>query len=264
MANLNALKNLFSKLKPAAKTIANYGDDVAGVVANYGDDAAKALTTYGDDVARMTFANTDDLAAATAQSDDIAKLISDADIPTDPPSAFNIFYTPENLIDELSEPKMNLSQISNAASSRTPNLKTAPVWDDIHRKLSNTSSSSPAQQVAKQVYPYTSSGLGEAADRAYDNYWLRKYEGHGAPEAWATDYLGEVVAGIDPIEGHVSEIIPTADSVPLAQWLPIDSLVGDVSVPPNFESVYPNGKFMTTLRPHKNTALGRWYASKLK
>lgn len=60
MANLNALKNLFSKLKPAAKTVANYGDDVAGVIANYGDDAAKALTTYGDDVAR-TVNSTDDL-----------------------------------------------------------------------------------------------------------------------------------------------------------------------------------------------------------
>ena len=61
--NLAALKGLFSKLKPAAKAVANYsddiargvanyGDDIAGVVANYGDDAAKALTTYGDDVAR--------------------------------------------------------------------------------------------------------------------------------------------------------------------------------------------------------------------
>jgi hypothetical protein len=44
------LKGLFSKLKPAASTIANYGDDVAGAVAKYGDDAAKALTTYSDDV----------------------------------------------------------------------------------------------------------------------------------------------------------------------------------------------------------------------
>lgn len=69
------LKGLFSKLKPAAKTVANYGDD-----------AAKALTTYGDDAARMVFANADDLAAATAQSDDIAKLISDADVPTDVPN----------------------------------------------------------------------------------------------------------------------------------------------------------------------------------
>ena len=49
--NANTLKNLFSKLKPAAKTVANYGDD-----------AAKALTTYGDDVAQMAFANADDLA----------------------------------------------------------------------------------------------------------------------------------------------------------------------------------------------------------
>lgn len=73
--NLNTLKGLFSKLKPAAKTVANYGDDVAGAVAS-----------YGDDVARMTFANADDLAAATAQSDDIAKLISDADVPTNVPS----------------------------------------------------------------------------------------------------------------------------------------------------------------------------------
>lgn len=73
--NLNSLKGLFSKLKPAAKTIANYGDD-----------AANALTTYGDDVAKMAFANADDLAAATAQTGDIAKLISDADVPTDTPS----------------------------------------------------------------------------------------------------------------------------------------------------------------------------------
>lgn len=36
------LKGLFSKLKPAAKTIANYGDD-----------AAKALTTYGDDIVKQ-------------------------------------------------------------------------------------------------------------------------------------------------------------------------------------------------------------------
>jgi hypothetical protein len=58
--NPAALKGLFSKLKPAAKTIANYGDDVAGVVANYGDDAAKALTTYGDDVARGAIDYVDD------------------------------------------------------------------------------------------------------------------------------------------------------------------------------------------------------------
>lgn len=44
MANFAALKGFFSKLKPAAKTVANYGDDVAKAVANYGDDAAKALT----------------------------------------------------------------------------------------------------------------------------------------------------------------------------------------------------------------------------
>jgi hypothetical protein len=74
--NTAALKGLFSKLKPAAKTVANYGDDVASAVANYGDDAAKALTTYGDDAARMAFANADDLAAATAQTDDIADIIS--------------------------------------------------------------------------------------------------------------------------------------------------------------------------------------------
>ena len=65
MANLNALKNLFSKLKPAAKTVANYGDDVA-----------KAAVNYGDDVAQMAFANADDLAAVTAQTDDIANIIS--------------------------------------------------------------------------------------------------------------------------------------------------------------------------------------------
>jgi hypothetical protein len=74
--NTAALKGLFSKLKPAAKTVANYGDDVASAVANYGDDVAKALTTYGDDAARMAFANADDLAAATAQTDDIADIIS--------------------------------------------------------------------------------------------------------------------------------------------------------------------------------------------
>lgn len=111
--NLAALKGLFSKLKPAAKTIANYGDD-----------AAKALTTYGDDVIQSArnmpstelhkhvlydravahgavpdkldnllktdrfnktklppFANADDLAAATAQTDNIAKRIRDADAP---------------------------------------------------------------------------------------------------------------------------------------------------------------------------------------
>lgn len=73
--NLAALKGLFSKLKPAAKAVANYGDD-----------AAKALTTYGDDVAQMTFANADDLAAAMAQSAESAKYISDADIPTDIPN----------------------------------------------------------------------------------------------------------------------------------------------------------------------------------
>ena len=73
--NLAALKGLFGKLKPAANAIANYGDDVANAVVN-----------YGDDVAQLAFANADDLAAATAQSDDIAKLIRDTDAPTDIPS----------------------------------------------------------------------------------------------------------------------------------------------------------------------------------
>ena len=48
--NLSSLKGLFGKLKPAAKTIANYGDNAAGAVANYGDDALNFIANNGDDV----------------------------------------------------------------------------------------------------------------------------------------------------------------------------------------------------------------------
>lgn len=48
--NLNALKGLFSKLKPAAKTVANYGDDVAQGIVKYGDDVA---SSYSPEMTRL-------------------------------------------------------------------------------------------------------------------------------------------------------------------------------------------------------------------
>ena len=46
MAALNTLKNLFSKLKPAAKTVANYGDDALSFIADNGDDVVDSFRQF--------------------------------------------------------------------------------------------------------------------------------------------------------------------------------------------------------------------------
>ena len=50
--NPSSLKSLFSKLKPAAKAVANYGDDVVRAVVPYTDNIARAVVPYTDDAAR--------------------------------------------------------------------------------------------------------------------------------------------------------------------------------------------------------------------
>ena len=79
MANLNALKALFQKLKPAAKTIANYGDDVARAVVNYGDDVAGAVANYGDDAASALTNYSDDVADVVARYGNKASIVDYGD-----------------------------------------------------------------------------------------------------------------------------------------------------------------------------------------
>lgn len=138
--NLNALKGLFSKLKPAAKAAANYGDDVASAVANYGDDAAKALTTYGDDVARAVD-NADDLvrrglvpANKQTATGDALEALYNYQIANGTP-----VLAPDDVLDDMYLASSGNSYVANSDPTRGISLYTPGTEsDDYLRKFGDT------------------------------------------------------------------------------------------------------------------------------
>lgn len=213
---LNALKGLFSKLKPATKTIANYGDD-----------AARALTTYGDDIAKGAIDYVDD---------------------------FGIRY----------HTLQDLDNIGRALPVDVDSDFLDAVWDD------------PGPSVRKQnlVDDVDASELLRDAElRREADYW--KSVANDAEDDLLymdRDSLWNVSYGLDPFtdEQHqemrnlltkrrlaterANRLMPTATRT----TQDILRLPGNVDVPglPAKELVKMPGY---GYRPHKNTALGRWF-----
>jgi hypothetical protein len=107
--NFNALKALFSKLKPAAKAVAPVADDIAKGVANYGDDAARLIANNADDAARL--AN---------YGDDVARVVDNGNnflsaTPTD------LVKTIKNQYRSVPRSTPKVDDISNIARPWIPN-----------------------------------------------------------------------------------------------------------------------------------------------
>lgn len=202
--NLSVLKGLFSRLKPAATTIANYGDDVANAVVNYSDDAAKALTTYGDDVARgVELVDSGSLSLASPGLDIRGKR----------------FHWPTD-----SSPQSQLKV-------RLMDARSPAAWDvrDISPLPSVMESSMDASQ-------------------ALDNFTELGGFWEGVPST--TGVLGDVRGSIAK-ESIVPAGIGTSIEIP---EIPTSGLVMQ-----NASEYAPGLPGSFGLRPHKNTALGRWF-----
>lgn len=108
--NFNALKALFSKLKPAAKAVAPMTDDVARLGATYGDDIARGVTNYGDDVARAVTNYGDDALAVADNLDDLPFVGTRPDVRNRFPTSYDldeVFDIGDNLVGhELSDVKI--------------------------------------------------------------------------------------------------------------------------------------------------------------
>lgn len=138
--NPTTLKGIFGKLKPAAKTIANYGDDVANAVVNYGDDAAKALTTYGDDVARAVD-SADDLvrrapipANRQTATGDMLEALYQQQLNAGAP-----ILGPDDVLDDMYMASSGNSYVASSNPNRGIELYTPGIaFDDYERKFGET------------------------------------------------------------------------------------------------------------------------------
>lgn len=193
--NLAALKGLFSKLKPAAKTVANYGDD-----------AAKALTTYGDDVAR------------------------------------GIGLVDDSVIPNLESPGLNIrGKTFHWPTDNTPQAQ-------LKTKLMDARS--PAAWDVRDVLPLPSVVEGSMdASQALDNFTEIGGPWGGVPST--TSVLGDVRGNIG-----VDDIVPGGVTGTFVQTpeLPTKDLVMQDTTGLGIGYLDEFG-----LRPHKNTALGKWF-----
>lgn len=226
--NLAALKGLFSKLKPAAKTIANYGDDVAGAIAKYGDDVARGVD-YVDD--------------------------------------FGIRYT--NMQD--------LDNIGAAAPANIENEFLDAVWDDpgpispessglnirgktFHWPTDNTPQSqlkkrlmearSPADWVERPPLPSTVEGSIDASE-VLD--WFTEPGGPWGGVPRTTRVIGDVrgdlfSTGDGIVPGGIAGTFVDTPALPTTGMVMQDTTGLGIGYGDEFG-----------LRPHKNTALGRWF-----
>lgn len=306
--NLNALKGLFSKLKPAAKTIANYGDDAARAVANYGDDAARALTTYGDDV--MRFANDidehlrpyhlyDSIVQHGANPDKLDKLLGttkysdvfsgkashDGLFSLSPPDGgagvasgaidyvddFGIRYRTMQDLDNIGRalPVDVESDFLDAVYDDPGHVTLESPGLDIHGKkfhwpTDNSPQSqlkarlmdkrSPAAWDVRDISPLPSAVEGSIdASQAFDNFTKPGGFWGGVPST--TSVLGDVrgsIAAEDIVPGGIASTYVQVPEIPTAGLVMQDTTGLGVGYLDEFG-----------LRPHKNTALGKWFAKQV-
>lgn len=244
------LPGLFAKLlgnygDDIVRGVANYGDDVLGAVANYGDDAARAVANYGDDVAGLVADNAGRaVMSPELLSDDFLDAVDDF---------ASVGQTPSSHI---------LGSNPNAIIDRKPSglaLKLMSERGDDALKLSKNYGDDVANFIAKQGNRVTNYNPSRSITQLNDTF---KNKGLGLPSVDTTDYIGSVTKDLDwnpttelynySYDKGVSKLgFPT---IPVSKhptdWYVLDDMVGT----PGRETV---------LRPHNNTALGRWFRQQM-
>lgn len=217
--NLATLKGLFGKLKPAANAIANYGDDVANAVVNYGDDVAGVVANYGDDAAK----------ALTTYGDDVVRAADDIDNVDD---YVDLFSLPG--LDEIgrNDPPVEFDADTTAELLRDAELRReADYWKSVANDAEDD-----------LIY----------LDR--DSLWNTSYgQDPYTPEMQQKSH--NLITKMRLANERADRFMPTATRT----TQDILGLPGNVDVPkiPTKELVRMHS--FGGYRPHKNTALGRWF-----
>lgn len=284
---LSNLKNLFRKLIPyaddVAKGVANYGDDAAKLVANKGDDALRAVDKVDD---ALPFVGT---RPSVRNSYDVKRFWDNGDVVSingrafqDPSDALIPYHqTYGDYLDRLEDygvapisfesyvgrkgvenlTKENIlqnyiegSRTYDALAGFDLTVPTAQqrLKDDLLYKRSPASLDVRDIPKLPAVVPnghvWERWGKEDVAKRlhVYDSpYW------GGFPKT--TEYLGDVVGDLG--EGLVPDFPQTSVKIP---ELPTSQLVAQTPKYGVWDDLHVVG-----LRPHKNTALGRWFAKNL-
>lgn len=237
------LKGLFSKLKPAAKAAANYGDD-----------AAKALTTYGDDVARGAIDYVDDFGIKYNTMQDLDNI--GAALPANVESDFldAVWDDPgpsvrkQNLVDDDFGPDWFDDDFLDLDTVATPAVEfDADTTAEILRRAELRRESDYWKHVAQDAED----------DLIYldrDSLWNTFYgQDPYTPEMRQKSH--NLFTKMRLANERADRLMPTATRT----TQDILGLPGNVDVPklPTKELVrmHSHGGY----RPHKNTALGRWF-----
>lgn len=250
--NLAALKGLFSKLKPAAKAVANYGDDVAGVVANYGDDAAKALTTYGDDAMRFVnevdehlipYNQYDSIVQHGAVPGKLDKLLGTSKYS----DVFDGKASHDGLIDlNLESPGLNIrGKTFHWPTGNSPQ-------DQLKARLMEARS--PADWIERPPLPSTVEGSVDASE-ALD--WFTEPGGPWGGVPRTTRVIGDVrgdlfSTGDGIVPGGIAGTYVDVPALPTKGLVMQDTTGLGIGYLDEFG-----------LRPHKNTALGKWFSKQV-
>jgi hypothetical protein len=230
MANLNTLKGLFSKLRPAAKTIANYGDDVARAVVNYGDDVAGVVSNYGDDAARALTNYGDDAAsAAITGADDLS----------------DIFDSNGNLLDSD-------TVTIGGKQFHYPDLEQyEDEWGTLYMSEQARQARLKDHLLSKRMHGMPNF-RGHAARVPVSGYDLMPTSYSSVPYSL---YPPEKVTALgDYVDG-----IPTAHAVQVPELSSKDLVVQQQDL----DMGWPYNEFAYGVRPHRNTKLGKWFRQQM-
>lgn len=247
--NLSALKALFSKLKPAAKAIAPVTDDAARLVANYGDDVARGVANYGDDVANAVANYGDDALAVANKLDDLTP---------------NMSLAKSNYSQLSDEGKMLLDLgLSPGFSKNGRDVMTFANGDlGIDGKLFHypdnlaTRSDFTKARIMDDISGLT--GLTDSLKNNFPNYEPNSDSLRALNSVALTRGSDPMLTGNDSAWLGFSDL--TDDGVNFRKVIydkerfPLKGLVDDWT-----ESSTRKGTFLGERRPHRNTALGRWY-----
>jgi hypothetical protein len=222
--NMNTLKTLFSKLKPAAKAVAPVTDDVAKAVANYGDDALKAVDKIDDVVSPWDFSKSfddygpDDLLPIAIN--DYGQIIEHH--PGGAKIDGKVFnyptrYSPQNAF------KKKLLDKRIGAATRPEALKISNISEYPNPDF---------------TFPKTTSVLGDAV---LEHSWK--------PNAYDDDILDHVGSSVQPYDVFNQSLEK-----------PISTSGMVIQTPEVLNGIEHSDDGAFGLRPHRNTALGRWFA----
>ena len=243
------LPGLFAKLlgnygDDIARGVTNYGDDVVGAVANYGDDAARAVANYGDDVAGLVADNAGRAAMSPELlSDDFLDAVDDF-----------AYHTPKYGDD-----------ITNTATMRKlSTTDPTDIMELMDRGVYGTYFPDDVDMFTSDPVFTTDNAFKPVEGFDFDNKYIpHSYEMPNAPSIYNNDgtlkYLGYATDHI-PYTGDFSDVRPLEFSVEVPG-------LDNKGIVREYLGAYdvPNvGYELGFYRPHKNTALGRWFTEEMK